>query len=161
MILDKETLFSDNQEILMSMESDNVYDCGSDNGMIQELINNGIKIYFLVTTPFVAGDCLHIALQTDDNKDFNNPINLFCTEKLNVYQLTEGRSLRADYVPSGIKRFLRLYYFVVGVMTAGAINSGLIIDKQCFPDYLFLPIFLITEKGEKIVTDDGDFIIIG
>ena len=161
MIIDKQALFSDDQEITTSCISDNVYDCGPDEGMIQELVDSGIIIALIVTTAFVGGLELYISLQTDDDENFLTTETLFYTRELIIDQLTTGKMFRVDYLPIGISRYLRLYYHVNGTMTAGAISASLVVDKQSFPGSLYELIFLATEDDEKIVDGDGTFIILG
>lgn len=161
MYVDKETIFSNDQSITVTAASENKYDMGQSTDLVQEILTNGIQICCQVTTAFVGGTALYVVLQTDDNEDFNSPVNLFLTQSLYVGELTTGRAFQMNYLPTNLQRYLRLYYVVNGTMSAGAISAALVLDKQQFPTGFYLPVFLVTDDGEYIVTDDGDFIVVG
>ena len=132
MILDNQTLLSNQQAITATAASTNVIDLGPINAGIVRDIGNGkpIPILVQVTENFTAGGAatLTVALQTDDNAAFSSPKTVHVTAAIALADLKAGKQITLDYIPRGTnERFLRLNYTVVtGPMTAGKVHAGVL-----------------------------------
>ena len=132
MILDNQTLLSNQQAITATAASTNVIDLGPiGNGIVRD-IGNGkpIPILVQVTEAFTAAGAatLTVALQTDDNAGFSSPKTVYTTAVIALADLKVGRQITLDYIPRGTnERFMRLYYTVAtGPMTAGKVHAGVL-----------------------------------
>ena len=132
MILDNQTLLSNQQAITATAVSTNVIDLGPINTGIVRDIGKGKPIPFLVqvTEDFAAAGAatLTVALQVDDNVGFSSPKTVQTTAALALADLKAGRQIPLDYIPRGTnERFMRLNYTVAtGPMTAGKIHAGVL-----------------------------------
>ena len=161
MIIDNENIFSKDQEITVTTASNNIIDLGNNDSLIQEITNNGILISILITTAFVGGLEIYVIFQTSDSEDFSDYTDLVYSDSLTIDMLEEtGRQFCIDFFPVNIRRYLRLYYVVSGTMSAVAIHASLILDSQLSNKIFINPVFLSTHLMEKVITDDGTFIIL-
>jgi hypothetical protein len=136
MYLDKENLFSEDQAITVTAASTDVIDLGlTEMGRGEE-----IEILVQVTTDFADGTSLQVALQTDDNAGFSSAATLFSSAAIATASLVAGYTFAMGKLPDNlVERYVRLYYTVVGTMSAGKVVAGLIKDRQnwaALPDAL-------------------------
>lgn len=134
MILDKETLVSDEQAITATAVSTNVLDLGA-MGIAQynqiQLVRNikGHKVPFLVQVveDFATLTSLTIEYQYSVDEAFTSPI-VALSVTVPVAQLLAGYILPVERLPRGIKgRYFRLNYTVGGTnATAGKIVAGVV-----------------------------------
>ena len=132
MILDNQTLLSDQQAITTSANSVNVIDLGPiRSGMVRD-IGKGkpIPILIQVTETFAAAGAatMSVSLQTDDNPLFTSPRTVGSVSGVLVADMRPGKDITIDYIPRGTnERYLRLNYTVItGPMTAGRITAGIL-----------------------------------
>jgi hypothetical protein len=144
MILDNQTMFSDNQAIIATARSTNVIDLqqtGIPYGNIERLSrdvgkSDDVPLLIQVTETFNNLTSLQIDIQTSDDPAFGSGV---------VTHATTGAvllaALVADWRPNyttlpeggvaGMKRYLSLNYSVVGAApTAGKIKSGVVAGVQ-------------------------------
>ena len=132
MILDNQTLLSNQQAITATAASTNVIDLGPIGYGIVRDIGKGkpIPILVQVTEAFTAAGAatLTVALQTDDNAGFGSPKTAYTTAAIALADLKAGNQITLDYIPRGTnERFMRLYYTVAtGPMTAGKVHAGVL-----------------------------------
>lgn len=133
MILDNQTLLSNQQAITASAASTNIIDLGPINTGIVRDIGKGhpIPILVQVTEDFAAAGAgtLTVAIQTDDNSAFSSAKTVYTTAALALADLKAGRQITLDYIPRGTnERFMRLNYTVgTGPMTAGKVHAGILL----------------------------------
>lgn len=127
MILDKQNLFSDDQEVTVTADSTNVIDLGI-AGMGK---GEPVRLLAQVTTTFDGGTSIQASLVTSDSSTFNGATTLVETAAIAEAVLLAGYEFGlGGFMPEGIKRYNKLVYTVVGTMTAGAITAGFLLDKQ-------------------------------
>lgn len=132
MILDNQTLFSDQQAITVTTVSTNTIDLGPINAGVVRDVGNGkpVPIVIQVTENFAAAGAavLTMTLQSDDNSSFTSPKTISTVPGAAVADLRAGKAITMDYLPRGAnERYLRLNYTVVtGPMTAGRITAGIV-----------------------------------
>lgn len=132
MIFDKENLFSEDQAVTTTAASTNVIDLGADDSAVQTNNEKGmIEILVQVTTAFAGGTSLQVTLQTDTDVAFGSAASLQATAAIATASLTAGYQFAIIRLPrSAVERYIRLYYTVVGTMSAGAVFAGLVLDVQ-------------------------------
>lgn len=134
MIADKQNLFSEDQAITVTAASTNVIDLGADNARNQLNNEKNVRVFAQVTTAFASGTSLKATLQADDDEAFGSAVTVFETAAVATASLIAGYqfSINAPLprLGSADKRYLRLYYTVVGTMSAGKIFAGLVLDQQ-------------------------------
>lgn len=132
MILDNQTLFSDQQAITVTTFSTNTIDLGPINAGVVRDVGNGkpVPIVIQVTENFAAAGAavLTVTLQSDDNPSFTSPKTVSTVPGAAVADLRAGKAITMDYLPRGAnERYIRLNYAVVtGPMTAGRITAGIV-----------------------------------
>lgn len=91
-----------------------------------------IQIHIQVVEDFVGGDSVQVQLITADNEALTaNPVTLATTPAIPVSQLKAGYVFNIDKIPLGAtKQFIGLNYVVEGTPTAGAIDAGIVADRQ-------------------------------
>lgn len=131
MITDKENLFSEDQAVTVSAASTNVIDLGNDASEIQALNEKGhVELFVQVTTAFASGTSLKVTLQSDDDEAFGSATTLLDTAAIATASLVAGYQFKFGSLPQINEQYLRLYYTVVGTMSAGKIFAGLVVDRQ-------------------------------
>lgn len=125
MIFDKETMFSDDQAVTVSAASTNVLKAqsvaGKDSGP-----GECVDLLAQVTTTFAGGTSIAASVQTDDDEAFGSATTLVTTPAVAAASLVAGYKFALQLPKAGLKKFVRVYYTVVGTMTAGKITAALI-----------------------------------
>lgn len=123
MILDKENMYSDGQAITVSGMSTNIIDQG-------RAADSYKRMFWIVQskTDFAGGTSVQAVLQVSDTEDFASPINLASSPVVLTADLKAGNPLIKVGVPIGMKRYSRTQYIVDGTMTAGTLDSALVLD---------------------------------
>lgn len=107
MIIDKELLFSNNQEITKTVESAVV-----DFGEAGDAIGQELTFHAVVTGAFTGLTSLAVSVQTsDDGETFSDVI---MTPAIKLADLAVGKDIFCVRLPKGLKRFVGLKYTVVG-----------------------------------------------
>ncbi len=123
MLLDNQTLFSDNQEITTgTIYSQNIVRFGK--GEIDFL-----PLLIQVVSEFKNVDSLKVQIQTSETEDFASSDNLAEAE-LKLADLVEGARFPITHLPKGNKGYVRLAYVVSGetAETQGKITAGVVIE---------------------------------
>ena len=132
MILDNQTLFSDDQAVTATAASTNIIDLGPINQGIRRDIGPGtpIPIVIQATSDFAAAGAatVTVSVQVDDNSAFSSPKTVISSAAVAVADLKAGYQVKLDYIPRGTdERYLRLNYAVAtGPFTAGTIKAGVV-----------------------------------
>jgi hypothetical protein len=128
MITDNFLLFSTAQAVTVTAPSTNVVDMlnARDPGP-----GDRLEVYASVTTTFTGGTSLQVQVQ--ESVDNSTWVTLVETHAIPLANLTANALvciLKLGHRPPdiAIPRYLRLNYVVVGTMTAGAIEAGLVLD---------------------------------
>ena len=139
MILDTQTMFSDDQAITASAASTNLLDLGASGTPVgaaaaisRDLGNSVVPILIQVTTAFANNTSLKVGIQTDDNTGFSSAATVLESEAIAVATLVAGYKFVMQYVPMTVnERYVRLYYTIAGSnANAGNITAGLIMGNQ-------------------------------
>jgi hypothetical protein len=131
MIADKENLFSEDQAITVTAGSTNVIDLGADSSRIQALNEKGdVEVLAQITTAMAGGTSLQVTLQSDNDVAFGSATDLLTSAAIATAALVAGYQFKIGKLPRINERYLRLYYTVVGTMSAGKVFAGLILDRQ-------------------------------
>lgn len=127
MLIDKQTEFSSAQAITADAASTNVYDTGTTQDVG---IGTALKLYMRIKAAFNTLTSLNVSLQTSTDEAFTSPITLW-TQNYLLAVLTLNAAFVLPGVPAGAKRYLRLYYDVVGTdPTTGKITAGIVLSNQ-------------------------------
>lgn len=139
MIIDTQNLFSDDQAITTTADSDDYVDFGAPGtpfGQSNALsIDQGkgspIPILIQVTETFVSGTSLTIALEFDDDSAFGSTTVVWESEAIVTASLVAGYQFLIYVLPPGTtERYAQLRYTVSGTYTAGKITAGVGIERQ-------------------------------
>ena len=128
MILDKESLFSDDQAITATAASTNVVDLG-----VSRDIGKGIPVPVLiqVTADFATLTSLTAEIQTSDDEAFSSSDTLATSGAIAAADLVAGYQFPVQYMPINTKRYVRVNYTVAGTApTAGTVTAGIVASHQ-------------------------------
>lgn len=136
MILDTLTLYSDDQTITTTADSDDTLDLAKNSGP-----GEPVRILLQVTTTFVGGTNIQIDLETDDNDSFNSLSTIASTPTITQASglLVAGYKFSINFIPDKMERYSRLEYNVSGSFSPGAITAGIVFDVQSAFDTTFPP----------------------
>lgn len=127
MILDNETLFSDDQTLTADAASEDIIDLGvaRDIG-----VGKPVPIVIQVTQTFTGtSPTLQAALEVDDNSAFSSAKVVVTTGTLT--DPVVGDRLNLNYVPEGTnERYVRLNYTVGGTSPSGKVTAGVVDGAQ-------------------------------
>lgn len=139
-IIDNTLVFSDGQAFTADAASTNVIDLGATGtpvGHSAALVrdvgkSSSIPIEVLVATTFTGLTSLNVAVQVDDNEAFTSPTTVAKSGEIPVASLVAGyRFAFPAELPEGTnERYVRLYYDVTGVGTAGALDAHIVAGRQ-------------------------------
>ena len=132
MITDKDLLVSTDQAITASAGSTDYIDLSvaRDVGAGEPL-----ELFARVTEDFAAADgktltSVAVSVQADDAADFSGASALYSGAAIATASLKAGYYFALPPLPPGTsKRYLRLYYTMVGDAGAGKITAGVVLDK--------------------------------
>lgn len=125
MLLDLETLFSDNQAVTTTAASTNVVRTAT--GKFKEIsFGNPMPLLIQVVTDFAGLTSVKVSVQTATDEAFTSPVTLAETGAIPVASLKAGYRFPINFVPKGNLGYMRLYYTVVGTGTAGKIDAGFV-----------------------------------
>lgn len=135
MLLDENTLFSEDQAVTASAASTNYMDLGASAtppGAPAALGNkigggNDIPLVISVTEDFATLTSLTVTIEVDDNTSFSSARTVASTGAIPVAELVAGYITSLTVLPHTIdERYMRLYYTVGGSnATAGKVNASL------------------------------------
>lgn len=127
MIFDYEAMFSDDQDITTTANSENIVDLGEGGGAKATPILIGVQ----VTEDFNNLTSLTVSLTTDDNTGFSSATTLFTSGAILLADLVAGKQINLPPLNNDSERYLRLTYTVAGsAATTGQITAGLVADMQ-------------------------------
>ena len=135
MIIDKSLQFDCASAITVTAPSVNTIDLGS-NRDIGIDGDPALSVFCSVMTAFAAAGAATMNVQFQTSADNATWTTLIQSDALAVASLTAGTEVLKTKVPMGCLRYLRLIYVVsTGPMTAGAITSQIVLDRQANPAY--------------------------
>lgn len=120
MILDEQALFSKEQAITESKESENVIKV---NGDIAK--GEPVEILIQIVEDFETATSLKVEVQTDEEEK-GSYTTLVETGEIEAAKLKAGYRFPIKFLPIGIKKYLRLKYTVSESATAGKITAGIV-----------------------------------
>jgi hypothetical protein len=135
-ILDTETLLSDDQAITASAASTNYWDLGATGtpvggaAALTRDLGKGNPMDFLIQVTkadFATLTSLTVKLETDDNTGFSSATTVWESEAIAAATLVKGYKFNLSSMPRRVnERYVRLYYTVTGSnATAGNITAGI------------------------------------
>jgi len=129
MIIDKQLVFSDGQAITATADSTNIYNGG------QAGFNNGeaVELLLQVEDTFTAAGAatLTVSMVTATDEAFTSPVTLLTTAAIPKATLVRGYQLPLSFIPAQVLQYTKLVYTVAtGPMTAGKLNSMLVLARQ-------------------------------
>lgn len=126
MILDEQALFSDEQAVTASAASTNVVKTNGDIGK-----GTPVELLVQVTEDFATLTSLTVGVQTSDTENFSSVTTLTQSSAVAAASLVKGYRFPLNFLPTGIKKYLRLYYTVTGSnATAGKITAGIVAGNE-------------------------------
>jgi len=120
MILDEQAIFSDKQEVKESAASTNIIKVNGDIGK-----GEPVELLAQVVEDFKGATSVAVSVQTCDEED-GTYVDLVSSGAVALANLVAGYRFPVKFLPIGIKKYLRLYYTVVGTGTAGKITAGIV-----------------------------------
>lgn len=140
MMLDANTLFSDDQAVTATAASTNYMDLKAANtppggsATLGHKIGGALDIPLLVqvTTAFATLTSLTISIETDDNASFSSAKTVASTHAIPVADLVAGYIAPLVVIPHTVaEQYVRLKYTVGGSnATAGAIKAAVVTGIQ-------------------------------
>ena len=135
MILDKSLQFDSGAAITVTAPSANTIDL-SQNRDIGIGGTPSLSVVCTVVTAFAASGAATLQVQFQTSADNATWTNLVMSDAIPVASLAVGAELLRCDVPLGCQRYLRLNYVVAtGPMTAGAVASEIVLDREAVPSY--------------------------
>ena len=124
MLLDAQSLFSDNQEITTgTIASQNVVKFGKGEVSFVPVIIQSVSDFSNLST-------LKAIVQTSENEDFSNPIDLI-ESTLTKEELKAGNKFPICHLPKGNKGYMRISYIATGESeTTGKITAGVVVNND-------------------------------
>lgn len=122
---DKKLLFSENQAITATADSEIIYTGGADGGVGNKMLVKGI-----LTTPFQTGsNTLTVTLKhSDDGSTFSDLMTLLPATATS--SLTAAKELWAERaLPAGHKPYLKLTYTASATLAGGKVYAGLVPER--------------------------------
>lgn len=139
-IIDSTLVFSQNQAFTADAASTNIIDLGATGtppGFSSALVRDigkggGVPLEVLVTTTFTGLTSLNVKVQIDDNEAFASPTTVAQSGEVPVASLVAGYRFPfpANLMEGVNERYVRLYYDVTGVGTAGALSAHVVAGRQ-------------------------------
>ena len=121
MILDEQTLFSDNQKITASTASTNTIDLGKS----EMSFATPVDLFIQVTEDFNNLTSLKITVQTYVDAAFSEAVDLI-DQTIKLQDLKKGLVSAIKFLPKGNLGYMRLYYTVTGTTpTTGTVLAGI------------------------------------
>lgn len=121
-MLDEQLKFSEDQAITATANSTNTIDLGIGR---EVAFGNPISLYVIVKEDFNNLTSLKIAVQTANNSDMTNAVELASSTAL-LANLKKGDKIPLSFMPAGNKGYVRLAYTVTGTApTTGKISAYL------------------------------------
>ena len=126
MILDEQGLFSNNQKVTASAESENILDLGKR----EVSFGTPIELFIQVSEDFNNLTSLDIKVQTDSEEEFSDPMDLI-EQTMTREELVKGAVSSIKFLPKGNLGYMRLFYTVTGTNpTTGKILAGITAGVQ-------------------------------
>jgi len=140
MLLDENTLFSEDQAVTATAASTNYMDLGAPATVpgapaaLVRLIGgaNEIPLHVQVTEDFASLTSLTVSIEVDDNTSFSSARTVAATAAIPVAELVAGYITSLTVLPHTIdERYMRLKYTVGGSnATAGKVNASIAAGLQ-------------------------------
>ena len=125
MLFDKQALFSDNQAITATANSENVV-CLAKGALKDVALGNPIPLAILVTEDFTGLTNLTVTIETSADEAFGTPTTLATTGAIAAADLKAGYTFPINFIPKGNLGYMRAKYTVSGSATAGKITAGVV-----------------------------------
>ena len=126
MILDEQSLFSDNQAITATCNSENILDLGNR----EVSFGTPVEVFIQVTEDFDKLTSLTIKVQSSADEAFSSAVSLI-EQTILLADLKAGAVSTIKFLPKGNLGYMRLNYTVTGTApTQGAILAGIVDGNQ-------------------------------
>jgi hypothetical protein len=127
MIKDKDLVFSTLQTITTSAASEDYINLTAAG----DAYNDELFLVCRVGTAFTGATSMAISVQTDTDSGFATALQtLVSSPVIAEASLTADTEVFKIRVPKGMKKFIRLYYTVVGTHSTGTLDAFLATDIQ-------------------------------
>ena len=134
MILDYENLFSDDQVVTATADSEHLIDLGADDPLVQQLVERGLDVWVQITKAMTAGGTdLTVVVEVDDDVTFGSSTIVVQSAAVVAATLIAGYQFLIGTIPAHIsERYIQLVYTVGGsnFSGGGTLSAGLVIDRQ-------------------------------
>lgn len=121
MILDEQSIFSDNQQVLASSASTNILELGKH----EMAYGTPVELYIQITESFNNLTSLTINVQTSEDENFSTKTDLI-EQTIPLENLKKGNTSSIKFLPKGNLGYMRLYYTVIGgAPTQGSVFAGI------------------------------------
>lgn len=125
MLLDNQTIFSDNQAVTTTAVSTNVVHTAA--GHFKEIATGTpIPLLIQVVTDFAGATSVTAEVQTATDAAFTTPVTLATSGAIAVASLKAGYRFPIVTMPKGNLGYTRIKYTVDGTATAGKITAGFV-----------------------------------
>ncbi len=126
MILDEQSLFSDNQAITATCNSENILDLGNR----EVSFGTPVEVFIQITEDFDKLTSLTIKVQSSADEAFSSAVSLI-EQTILLADLKAGAVSTIKFLPKGNLGYMRLNYTVTGTApTQGAILAGIVDGNQ-------------------------------
>lgn len=135
MMLDNAIVYSRNQAITTTAVSTDV----TDHGAAGVFNRQNARAVATIPVTFTGGTSIQAVFQTSAAENFASPVALITGPVVPVASAVAGSTLLDAPIPDGALRYTRMNYVVVGTMTAGQVDAGVVLDSpsntiQTYPD---------------------------
>ena len=120
MLLDKQNIFADNQNVLSTSYSANSIFFGKNDVSY-------LPVLIQVTTDFAGATSVEVQVETSATAAFLSTTTL-CSCTLSSAKLVAGAKFPITHLPKGNLGFMRLKFVVTGTATAGKITAGIVMS---------------------------------
>lgn len=126
MYIDKQYMFSNDQAITVTADSESIIDLGLTE------IGEGepIEILARVALALTGGTSLQVSVVTSASSTFNGSTTILTTAAIAEASLVAGYDFKVGRLPDDALQYIKLVYTVVGTFSAGAMVAGLVLDRD-------------------------------
>lgn len=122
-MMDKQAIFCEDQAVTVSAESDDYIDLEVADPNIGEGTPIKLKVQVTDDADFAGGTSIQVELE--DSANASSWADVILGKVVALADAVAGKVLFSGYIPDEIRRYIRVYFTVVGTMSAGAVTAWL------------------------------------